>query len=124
MITTKVVTMQEIEQANTGAGGNWFSPGAMRSFRTRLPEFGEMITDGAARVYVWTSSERDDNGPRAYSVRVMFLTDDLRYVRTLGGLCAYKTAAQAKAAARREVDRRVAAGERFKEIDTQSEGNK
>jgi hypothetical protein len=88
-----IVAIDEIRSASLAAGSNWFTPGAMRFFRTRLPRTGRR--DSAGKIW-FVSSEAMRYGPRRYSVRVF--CPQTGQVNTHGDFRSYATAAAARRA--------------------------
>ena len=60
-------TIQEIKAANAALGHMWFSPGAMRCFKTRLcPSTVRKCWHGGT---LFVTSEKGPDGVRRYSIR-------------------------------------------------------
>lgn len=87
-----VASLDDFRRANEAAGHHWFSPGAMRFFRTRLGD-----TVYGDRYFI--SSEQPPDGVRRFSIREA--VDGGRSVRTVGEFCGYATRYQAEAAVKR-----------------------
>ena len=66
------ISMDSIRAAVESAGSQWFSPTAMRFFRTRLPQSG--LRDGRGRLW-FVSSEASSRGVRRYNVRCFSIAD-------------------------------------------------
>ena len=87
-------TIADIKAANEAAGHYWFTPDAMRWFRTRVS--GGVI---GGRYFVTSEQFVPYDGPpepRRYTVR---RANDDGSIDTVGEFQAYETAAQARAAA-------------------------
>jgi len=93
------ISIDSIRAAVTATGNHWFSPTAMRFFRTRLPQSG--IKDGAGRLW-FVSSEAYLRSPRKYSVRCFSAEAG---VSTHGDFNVYAT----RSAATRAMHRAIAA---------------
>ena len=65
-------TMAEIRQANKDSGGHWFSPGAMRFFKSRI----ESRTPIDGRYFV-TSETPGDGARRRFTVREISADGDV-----------------------------------------------
>ena len=82
--------LNRIEEANAASGFHWFKPDTLRFFRCRLGTYW-----GAG---VFTTSETDPSGTRAYSVRV---ADDSGQVHTFGEFHEHTRSGKATAIAKR-----------------------
>ena len=84
-------SIDDIRAANERLCHHFFSPGARRFFRSR-------ILDGVIQGCLFITSERhSDRDPRLYTIRRAFPSG---CVSTVGTFQGYRTAAQARAAAR------------------------
>lgn len=84
--------IDEIREANEAKGGNWFSRDTMRFFKSRVLEG---VYGGR---YFVTSERYSMDHPRLYTVR---RADDDGSIATVGGFQRWRTAALARAAAKR-----------------------
>jgi hypothetical protein len=85
--------MGSIQEHNKSVGLFWFSPDTLRFFKGRVCED---VFQGPGGVYFVSSERREWNTPRLYTVR--------NYnpgINTWGTFQGYRTAAQAKGAAKR-----------------------
>jgi hypothetical protein len=89
------MTLEQLKQANSDAGRHFFSSDTMRFFRSRISS---RIYTGADGAHYLVTSERGPDRVRRYSVRVT--RDGGVSFDTLHGFQAYRTSAQAHAAAR------------------------
>jgi hypothetical protein len=84
--------LEQFKALNAAKGKYWFSPDTMDFFGTRIHDW-----DGNTGLFI--TSEQPPHGDRRYSIRKAdFETGD---VATVGGFCAYKTLAAAKAGVRK-----------------------
>ncbi|GAB3843207.1 DUF7447 family protein [Hymenobacter jeollabukensis] len=85
-----------IKAANHKHGGHFFSPGALRFFRSRVSE---KVHQGPGGIYFVTSEQFDERSPRLYTVRRFCPTS--RGVDTVGEFQQHATSRQAHAEAAR-----------------------
>ena len=86
--------LMHIQRAAKACGSNWFSPGAMRFFKTRL---GREFVGGGGTFF--TTSDQGPNMRRMYTVR-QWKPENCQ-VDTPGTFQRYRTASGAAAAARK-----------------------
>lgn len=87
-------TIDRIKSEMDAKGSFWWTPDTMRFFGTRV--LGEAV-EGPGGVY-FVTSEKPPSGTRQYTVRQYFT--DKQDIRSAGkGMCGYKTAQAAHAAA-------------------------
>ena len=91
------ISIDSIRAAVTATGSHWFSPTAMRFFRTRLPQSG--LKDGAGRLW-FVSSEASSRGVRMYNVRCFSFQSGFS---TCGDFQAHATRQAATRAMRRAI---------------------
>lgn len=87
------MTIAQIMAANAAAGRFFFSPDALRFFRSRVSDRTHLARDGRT---FFVTSERGPYGARRYTVRV---TTDGREIDTMGEFQAYRDGRTAHAAA-------------------------
>jgi hypothetical protein len=86
-------SIESIKRANREAGLNWFAPDSMRFFGSRI-----LSGVYSGRFFVTSERCRWGDHDRLYSVRVACPDGS---IDTVGAFQAYRTARQAKAAARK-----------------------
>lgn len=105
-------SMQDLQYAHQGY---WFSPGAMRFFKSRLGSEVLPVPDG----WLFVSSERfDDNTPRLYTIRKM---DQYGEISEVGEFQQYTSSAAAKRVMRRLYEAGKAETTRLREIRRQEQ---
>lgn len=105
-------SMTDLQYAHRG---HWFSPGAMRFFKSRLGSEVLPVADG----WLFTSSERfDDNTPRLYTIRKM---DQYGEISEVGEFQQYPSSAAAKRAMRKVYDAGLPEINRLREISRQEQ---
>lgn len=88
-------TIDQIKDANKRFGQHWFEPSTMRFFKSR-------VLSGVYGGEYFITSEVPPNSVRRYTIRRADLNNGSIY--TVGKLCEYRTAAQAKAAIKRIIN--------------------
>ena len=100
-------SMTDLQYAHRG---HWFSPGAMRFFKSRLGSEVLPVPDG----WLFTSSERFDyNTPRLYTIRKM---DQYGEISEVGEFQQYTSSAAARRAMRKLYDAGKSETTRLREI--------
>jgi hypothetical protein len=98
MPKTSIVSIDRIRAAAAASGSHWFEPGAMRFFKTRLPQSG--IIDRSGKMW-FVSSEAFRPNQRKYSVR--FFDPGTGSVNTHGDFNCYASRSAAANAMRRAI---------------------
>lgn len=105
-------SMNDLERAHRG---HWFSPGAMRFFKSRLGSEVLPVPDG----WLFTSSERFDyNTPRLYTIRKM---DQYGEISEVGEFQEYTSSASARRVMRRLYEEGKPETTRLREIRRQEQ---
>ena len=105
-------SMNDLERAHRG---HWFSPGAMRFFKSRLGSEVLPVPDG----WLFTSSERfDQNCDRMYTIRKM---DQYGDIDDVGGFQAFSSSAAARRVMRKLYDAGKPEINRLREISRQEQ---
>ena len=92
---TSVPIDQIIKEYEPGPRRHWFDSETLNFFNSRLPHCGFRASNGSV---LFVSSEKPPSGRRAYTVRRLECPG---CIETVGDFGAYKTNAQATAAAKR-----------------------
>ena len=104
-----------LENLRNAHSGHWFSPGAMRFFKSRLGSEVLPVPDG----WLFTSSERFDyNTPRLYTIRKM---DQYGEISEVGEFQQYTSSASARRAMRKLYDAGKPEINRLREISRQEQ---
>jgi len=72
--------ISEVKQANADAGGYWFSPGAMRFFKTR-------IVSGIIKDRYFVTAETGPSGVERYSARIVNDGADIGTIGNFNSFC-------------------------------------